>query len=59
MSAAMMLRHSFKQNDIATAIEHAVQEALKSNPTRDLGGNAGTAEFTTAVINALAMPAAA
>jgi 3-isopropylmalate dehydrogenase len=59
LSAAMMLRYGLKENDAAEAIEHAVQKALFGNPTKDLGGTAGTAAFTKAVINALPIPAKA
>jgi 3-isopropylmalate dehydrogenase len=53
LSAAMMLRYGLKEHAAAEAIEKAVQQALFNNPTKDLGGSAGTAEFTKAVIKAL------
>ncbi|MGL4609549.1 MAG: 3-isopropylmalate dehydrogenase [Trueperaceae bacterium] len=56
LSAAMMLRYGLQENLAADAIEKAVQTALFDNPTKDLGGNAGTAEFTKAVIKALPIP---
>jgi 3-isopropylmalate dehydrogenase len=57
LSAAMMLRYGLKENDAAKAIEKAVQKALFENPTKDLGGSAGTTSFTQSVINALPIPA--
>jgi 3-isopropylmalate dehydrogenase len=54
LSAAMMLRYSFKRPEVAARVEAAVKAALFSNPTRDLGGTAGTREFTDAVLKALA-----
>lgn len=53
LSAAMMLEYSFKRVDVARKLDEAVRKALFSNPTKDLGGNAGTAEFTKAVLNEL------
>ncbi|HHO56251.1 MAG TPA: 3-isopropylmalate dehydrogenase, partial [Trueperaceae bacterium] len=53
LSAAMMLRHGLNENEAALSIEEAVQSALASNPTKDLGGSAGTAEFTEATIKAI------
>jgi 3-isopropylmalate dehydrogenase len=53
LSSAMMLRYGLKELGAADAIEKAVQKALFENPTKDLGGKAGTAEFTTTVIQAL------
>ena len=59
LSAAMMLRHGLGENDAATALEQAVQHALKEDPTKDLGGSRGTQAFTDAVIAALAAPVGA
>ncbi len=56
LSGAMMLRHSLDQSEAAKVIDDAVQTALKENPTGDLGGSAGTAEFTKTVIAALKLP---
>ena len=53
LSAAMMLEYSFKRLDVADKISSAVKKALFSNPTRDLGGTAGTDEFTDAVLKQL------
>ncbi len=50
LSAAMMLEYSFQRNDVAKQVEMAVRAALFSSPTKDLGGNASTQEFTNAVM---------
>jgi 3-isopropylmalate dehydrogenase len=54
LSAALMLRHGFGQEREAAAIESAVDGALADGlRTRDLGGEAGTAEATRAVLQRL------
>jgi 3-isopropylmalate dehydrogenase len=54
LSAALMLRHGFALEEQATAIESAVDGALADGlRTRDLGGEAGTAEATRAVLQRL------
>ena len=53
LSAAMLLRHSWDNAAAADDIDSAVQKALADNPTRDLGGKAGTREFTDAVLGNL------
>jgi 3-isopropylmalate dehydrogenase len=53
LSAAMMLEYSFKRIPEARAIEAAVQKSLFIAPTRDLGGSAGSREFTDAVLQHL------
>jgi len=53
LSAAMMLRFGLGQDAAAAALERAVRDALGDDPTRDLGGQRGTAAFTDAVIAAL------
>jgi 3-isopropylmalate dehydrogenase len=54
LSAAMMLRHGFSLETEAAAIESAVDGALGDGlRTRDLGGTAGTAEATQAVLQRL------
>lgn len=53
LSAAMLLRHSWEQEQAAGEIEAAVQAALAINPTRDLGGSAGTDKFTNTVLEQL------
>jgi 3-isopropylmalate dehydrogenase len=51
LSAAMMLRHGLGREAEATALESAVDRALDEGlRTRDLGGNASTAEATQAVL---------
>ncbi len=54
LSAAMMLRHGFGLQTEAAAIESAVDRALANGlRTRDLGGEATTAEATRAVLQQL------
>jgi 3-isopropylmalate dehydrogenase len=54
LSAAMMLRHGFALAALAAAVESAVERALAEGlRTRDLGGNATTAEATQAVLQHL------
>ena len=54
LSAALMLRHGFGLESEAAAIESAVDGALADGlRTRDLGGTAGTAEATRAVLQRL------
>jgi 3-isopropylmalate dehydrogenase len=51
LSAAMMLRHGLDLPEAAAAVESAVDKALDQGlRTRDLGGNASTAEATQAVL---------
>jgi 3-isopropylmalate dehydrogenase len=51
LSAAMMLRHGLGREAEAAALESAVDRALDEGlRTRDLGGNASTAEATQAVL---------
>jgi 3-isopropylmalate dehydrogenase len=51
LSAAMMLRHGLDLPDAAASVESAVDKALDQGlRTRDLGGNASTAEATQAVL---------
>ena len=51
LSAALMLRHGFGREDAASALESAVDKALdRGLRTADLGGDATTAEATTAVL---------
>jgi 3-isopropylmalate dehydrogenase len=59
LSAAMMLRYGLKELEAADAIDKAVQKALFANPTKDLGGTAGTASFTQSVLSSLVIPAKA
>jgi 3-isopropylmalate dehydrogenase len=54
LSAAMLLRHSLKLEAEAKAIESAVEKTLQSGVrTRDLGGDAGTAQIGAAVLGHL------
>jgi len=52
-STALMLEHGLGRLDEARAVESAVETALASSPTTDLGGMATTAEFGDVVIKAL------
>lgn len=54
LSAAMMLRQSFGLEETAQRIERACDRVMKAGIlTKDLGGNAGTQEFTEAVLKEL------
>ena len=54
LSAAMMLRHGLALEQQAAAVESAVDRALDAGlRTTDLGGDAGTAEATRAVLDHL------
>jgi 3-isopropylmalate dehydrogenase len=54
LSAAMMLRHGLGLASEAAAVESAVERALDAGlRTPDLGGTAGTAQATTAVLENL------
>ena len=53
LSAGMLLRHSLDRPEAANRIERAVSLALRSHPTRDIGGTAGTEQFGEAVLEAL------
>jgi 3-isopropylmalate dehydrogenase len=54
LSAALMLRHGLSLESEAAAVESAVQRALDSGlRTADLGGDAGTAQATAAVLENL------
>jgi len=52
-SAALMLEHGLTRPAEARALEAAVEDALASAPTPDLGGSATTAEFGDAVLKEL------
>ena len=52
-SAALMLAHSLGATSEAARLEAAVDTALQTTPTPDLGGTATTAEFVDAVLGAL------
>jgi len=53
-SLALMLEHGLGRPDLAAALVAAVDSALTTVPTPDLGGTATTGEFGDAVIAALA-----
>jgi 3-isopropylmalate dehydrogenase len=54
LSVAMLLRHGLARQDEATALESAVDQALQQGlRTRDLGGEATTAQATDAVLDHL------
>jgi 3-isopropylmalate dehydrogenase len=53
LSLALLLRHAAGDARLATRLEQAVDAALVSVPTRDLGGAATTVEFTDAVLAGL------
>jgi 3-isopropylmalate dehydrogenase len=54
LSAAMMLRHGLARDDAAARVESAVDRALDAGlRTRDLGGEAMTADATEAVLKEL------
>ena len=57
-SVALLLRHAAGERELADELEQAVDAALQSTPTRDLGGKATTAEFTDAVLGLLDRAAA-
>ncbi|MCA0201165.1 MAG: 3-isopropylmalate dehydrogenase, partial [Proteobacteria bacterium] len=54
LSLALALRHSLERADLAARLERAVASALERGVrTRDIGGNASTADLTGAVVDAL------
>jgi 3-isopropylmalate dehydrogenase len=54
LSVAMMLRHGLGREEAAAAVESAVDKALEAGlRTRDLGGEATTAQATDAVLSQL------
>jgi 3-isopropylmalate dehydrogenase len=52
-STALLLRHGLGREDEAAALERAVERALETAPTPDLGGSATTHAFGDAVLAAL------
>lgn len=52
-STALLLEHGLRRPTEARALESAVDVALGTTPTSDLGGRATTAEFADAVVLAL------
>jgi 3-isopropylmalate dehydrogenase len=53
-SLALLLEHGLARQDLARSVEDAVEHALASTPTQDLGGTATTAQFGDSVLAALA-----
>ncbi|HEY7397023.1 MAG TPA: 3-isopropylmalate dehydrogenase [Gaiellaceae bacterium] len=52
-SLALLLEHALDRRDLAQAVEAAVDRALTTHPTPDLGGDATTASFGDAVLASL------
>jgi 3-isopropylmalate dehydrogenase len=52
-STALLLEHGLGQSEAAAQLTRAIEVALVSTPTQDLGGTATTSEFGTAVVDAL------
>jgi 3-isopropylmalate dehydrogenase len=52
-STALLLEHGLGRPNEARALEDAVDAALRTTPTPDLGGRATTTEFADAVLRAL------
>jgi 3-isopropylmalate dehydrogenase len=57
-SLALLLEHALGRGYLAAELEDAVDAALVSTPTPDLGGSASTAEFGDAVLRSLEKVAA-
>jgi len=57
-STALLLEHGLGRPDDGAALARAVDDAIASSPTPDLGGSASTAEFGAAVREQLALTAA-
>jgi isocitrate/isopropylmalate dehydrogenase len=54
-SVALLLDHTVGRADLAAALVAAVDDALVSVPTPDVGGTATTGEFGDAVLASLAV----
>ncbi|RIH84311.1 3-isopropylmalate dehydrogenase [Meiothermus luteus] len=52
LSAAMLLTYALNRPEVARRVEEAVAQALAQSPTPDLGGKAGTQDFTQQVVAA-------
>jgi 3-isopropylmalate dehydrogenase len=52
-SVSLLLDLALGETEIADAVDRAVDEAIVTAPTRDLGGLASTTDFTDAVLTAL------
>lgn len=60
LSMALLLRHSGQRNDLAVALERAVDRCISDGVlTADLGGHAGTTEVGESIRAALRVPAEA
>ena len=60
LSVAMMCEYGFAFPELAQRIENAVERVLATGPrTPDIGGGAGTAEVTNAVVDAIRAPVTA
>jgi 3-isopropylmalate dehydrogenase len=57
-STALLLEHGLERPDEAQALAAAVERAIASSPTQDLGGTASTAQFGAVVREQLALTAA-
>jgi 3-isopropylmalate dehydrogenase len=57
-SAALLLRYAADDSQTADALDRAVDTALESTPTPDLGGTATTGDFEAAVLRSLDRAAA-
>jgi len=57
-STALLLEHGLARPDEAEALRRAIEAAIVSSPTLDLGGTASTAEFGAAVREQLAVDGA-
>jgi 3-isopropylmalate dehydrogenase len=57
-SVALLLRHAADDSETADGLERAVDAALASSPTPDVGGSATTADFELAVLRSLDRAAA-
>jgi 3-isopropylmalate dehydrogenase len=53
LSVALLLRHGAGEPELAAKLDGAVDAALVSTPTPDLGGTATTAAFAAAVVDAV------
>ena len=58
-STVLLLEHGLARPEEAQALSRAIESAIVSSPTPDLGGNASTAEFGAAVREQLAVDGAA
>jgi 3-isopropylmalate dehydrogenase len=52
-SVSLLLRHAAGEEALADRLEEAIDAALGSAPTRDLGGTSTTVEFTDTVLGSL------